>query len=1115
MFRILSLISLVLFNSHLYADSFEILKDHNDRVTASNSSLDFYKENNPLAYSNKIYSFAQIDGERINERVLTVIDKNTKDGKVIEALKAYQQHEFIDHLIHDGKIFVFVKNKDRSFDTDVWVIDSEDDSTQHKTTIKFSDIFVAGREFKPYSLSSDTILLHVSGNKYITLETNSFIASVKNFDQALSSPTEYYTLGNNIFYSLNNQIWKYDFSSERSELFSTSAYGQFHIEIDNFIYYFSNTGDSNDNPDVQLYDLYSNNGSSIRLEMSNIELNNFEQPKITKAGNAIIFIANNNKIISKLDNDQDFNALEYDFRIYPLDENGFEYVFKDDFFYFLVRISPTDNGFKEAIIKTDLKSVFENLVTNESNLQWSLLFEDEEQISLLESNPPAVFDAFLNLRNKCYEVTENGALVESHVFQNLNFKWKVEEDNGQYVFADSVENGVEPRFISCATKEQTLIADFNKNLDNAGSYVIGKGNSSRLIAHYQNFFNGNRDWFDVSDSKFDMLDTSSIPNYFDGPSKPELIDVDDKYLYVDVRAGVNTVYQIAYNFEDMSSTRIDISTLGVQNNTKSVFTRGDHIKIGHGSLIKSGVDRRVVIDIPNSFTRFSTHKDSILLFEQYPSDGNAKFRLISNDSNNLEFSIPCGTQCNSIEVVKSNSSLLLENNIDSETSDYYLFNYEQSKPAVFLQKNFNSDRGGIKLLQSSAEFSLLSIRVDNTQKLYKFNHYNEELTELLSDVGWYPEVRKLGNYYAGITEDLTLFSLDSEFNLQRTINLDSQRYDAFKNNFFECDAGYCYLNLANKGSFFFHSSDLIKFNKDLDILESIPANARIFSALFKKNNYIILKATTKEFSDELYIINRTFTDIDSDGIDDNYELAFDFAPNSPNDSNLDIDNDGLTNLEEYLHRTDPHNSDTDSDGISDGDELAMSMNPAEYDLHLIDHDNDGASFRVEQALGTDINNNDTDGDGLLDGEDDEPLSDRDQDGIMDGIDPDDDNDGVLDEDDTFPYDPTESSDNDADGIGDNSDTDDDNDGMPDSWEQQYGLDPLSSADRNLDPDNDTFTNHTEYLNGTNPTVFDPSGATVPQPDNPPSGGSGGGGSSSIWLLLMLFTYLVTSRRIYK
>ncbi len=60
--------------------------------------------------------------------------------------------------------------------------------------------------------------------------------------------------------------------------------------------------------------------------------------------------------------------------------------------------------------------------------------------------------------------------------------------------------------------------------------------------------------------------------------------------------------------------------------------------------------------------------------------------------------------------------------------------------------------------------------------------------------------------------------------------------------------------------------------------------------------------------------------------------------------------------------------------------------------------------------------------------------DNDGDGLHDGIDIDDDNDGVVDQYDVFPYDPSESKDTDWDGIGDNVDTDDDGDGVQDAFD---------------------------------------------------------------------------------
>ncbi|MEX2605830.1 MAG: Ig-like domain-containing protein, partial [Kiritimatiellia bacterium] len=59
-------------------------------------------------------------------------------------------------------------------------------------------------------------------------------------------------------------------------------------------------------------------------------------------------------------------------------------------------------------------------------------------------------------------------------------------------------------------------------------------------------------------------------------------------------------------------------------------------------------------------------------------------------------------------------------------------------------------------------------------------------------------------------------------------------------------------------------------------------------------------------------------DTDQDGMDDGWEIWNFGEPVNPND---DSDSDGLTNLEEYLHGTDPNNPDTSGNGIPDGWEV--------------------------------------------------------------------------------------------------------------------------------------------------------------------------------------------------
>ena len=111
--------------------------------------------------------------------------------------------------------------------------------------------------------------------------------------------------------------------------------------------------------------------------------------------------------------------------------------------------------------------------------------------------------------------------------------------------------------------------------------------------------------------------------------------------------------------------------------------------------------------------------------------------------------------------------------------------------------------------------------------------------------------------------------------------------------------------------------------------------------------------------------------------------------------------------------------------------------------------------------------NDSDDDGVIDSNDAFPVDpsesfDNDGDGIGNNLDPDDDNDGIADTDDddddnddindsndVFPSDSSEWSDHDSDGIGDNADTDDDNDGVPDS-EDAFPFNPEERSDNDND-----------------------------------------------------------------
>ena len=70
------------------------------------------------------------------------------------------------------------------------------------------------------------------------------------------------------------------------------------------------------------------------------------------------------------------------------------------------------------------------------------------------------------------------------------------------------------------------------------------------------------------------------------------------------------------------------------------------------------------------------------------------------------------------------------------------------------------------------------------------------------------------------------------------------------------------------------------------------------------------------------------------------------------DGDGDLDNDGLSNLDEYLNNTDPRNWDTDNDSMPDGWEVEHELDPLADDSSN-DPDNDGFTNQEEYEAGTD------------------------------------------------------------------------------------------------------------------------------------------------------------------
>jgi Tol biopolymer transport system component len=285
------------------------------------------------------------------------------------------------------------------------------------------------------------------------------------------------------------------------------------------------------------------------------------------------------------------------------------------------------------------------------------------------------------------------------------------------------------------------------------------------------------------------------------------------------------------------------------------------------------------------------------------------------------------------------------------------------------------------------------------------------------------------------------------------------------------------------------------------------------------------------YADNGYITSPLLFDSDYDGLNDGLEMGISSMGDLDNSTttnpmNIDTDGDELLEFEEDKNlngrvdpgETDPNIPDSDGDGLVDGIERIFGYDPLNPDSDNDgimdggeDFDKDGLSNALELGLAsvdddpittTDPINPDSDGDGLSDGEEDVNGNGKVDHSTIDESDyietdpnePDSDGDGVHDKEDVFPLDKWENIDTDEDGTGNNKDDDDDNDGLPDSWENEYGLDPLDASDASLDSDGDGLTNLEEYQ-------------ALSDPLDPKSGADTSDDGFPIYLLLIIIAII--------
>ncbi|TVZ39812.1 FG-GAP repeat protein [Alteromonadaceae bacterium 2753L.S.0a.02] len=210
------------------------------------------------------------------------------------------------------------------------------------------------------------------------------------------------------------------------------------------------------------------------------------------------------------------------------------------------------------------------------------------------------------------------------------------------------------------------------------------------------------------------------------------------------------------------------------------------------------------------------------------------------------------------------------------------------------------------------------------------------------------------------------------------------------------------------------------------------------------------------------------TDLDSDGMPDEWEMAYGLSSFDPSDASSDFDLDSVNNLDEYLNGTSPQIVDSDFDGVPDAEDKFPADSTQAYDT-----DNDGLPDLWEIRYGLDLYmeldaSSDNDGDTLT------ALQE-----YQLGTNPnkfDSDHDGLADNDDAFP-------------TNSQYKLDTDSDGLPDAYEMANFFDPNFSLDANEDFDGDSLSNLQEFELGTNPREQDSDGDFSfdfedPAPTNP-------------------------------
>ncbi|MDO6546317.1 M4 family metallopeptidase [Pseudoalteromonas carrageenovora] len=168
----------------------------------------------------------------------------------------------------------------------------------------------------------------------------------------------------------------------------------------------------------------------------------------------------------------------------------------------------------------------------------------------------------------------------------------------------------------------------------------------------------------------------------------------------------------------------------------------------------------------------------------------------------------------------------------------------------------------------------------------------------------------------------------------------------------DTEVGYDYFTVYINGSVVLDESGVSEWKS-----ASFPVAAGLNTVKFKYSKDVSVSTPADAvYIDNLYI-GPNFPDADNNGMSDSWELLYNLDMTNSEDASLDADNDGLSNLLEFLNAGLPNNSDTDGDTIPDGWEYNNSLDLTNSSDASEDADSDGFSNLTEYLANTDPQSN--------------------------------------------------------------------------------------------------------------------------------------------------------------